>query len=449
MDEWKLTMEIAARVEAAGGRAYLVGGFVRDRLLGKSSKDLDIEVHGITPAALRGILSELGEVFEKGVSFGVLGLRHTDIDIAMPRRERRSGVKHTDFDVTVDPFLPIPEASRRRDFTINAMLFDPLTEEIIDPWGGRSDLQKKIIRHVSDGTFGDDALRVFRAAQFAARLDAEIAPETVGICKTMQVGFLARERVFEELCKALLKADRPSVFFRTLRDMEQLDAFFPEIKALIGVEQNPVYHPEGDVFEHTMQVLDAAAGLRNQAEYPLEFMLSAMVHDLGKIVASRIKDGRIVSYEHEIAGIPLAKTQLLRLTGSNRILSYCENMVRLHMRPHILASANSAPRKTRQMFDESICPADLILLSQADNAGKEESIREASRQFLCQRLADYRTCMENPMLTGADLLKAGYAAGAGMKTVLARAKQLHFAGLEKKQALRQLLAEYPPEKTKK
>ncbi len=442
MDEWKLTMEIAARVKAAGGRAYLVGGFVRDKLLGRSSKDLDIEVYGIEPAALCLVLSELGEVFEKGASFGVLGIRHTDIDIAMPRRERRSGMKHTDFDVSVDPYLSNREASRRRDFTVNAMMYDPLTEEIIDNWGGRSDLERGIIRHVADDTFGEDALRVFRGAQFAARLDAEIAPETIAICKTMQVGYLARERVYEELCKALLKADKPSVFFRVLRKMEQLDVFFPEIKALISVEQNPVYHPEGDVFEHTMQVLDAAAKLRDQAKFPAEFMLSALVHDLGKIVCSRIKDGRIVSYDHENAGIPLARRQLKRLTDNRKVLDYCENMVALHMKPNVYARGNSAVKKTRQLFDESVCPEDLILLSQADSDGKGGRICEDSLQYLQERLADYRLCMQKPMITGADLLAAGYAPSEKMREMLARAKQLHFAGLEKQQALRQILAEF-------
>ena len=291
-----LARAIAADVTALGGRVYYVGGAVRDRLMGVECKDIDIEVYGVSPGQLREVLARHGEVLEKGASFGVLGLRHSNLDVAMPRVERRTGGHHRDFDVSVDPSLSTREASMRRDFTINAMMEDVLTGEVIDHWNGRNDLANRVIRCVSPATFPEDALRVFRAAQFAARLNARIDEETLALCREIDVTEISHERVFEELSKALLKADSPSVFFRELRRMDHLKEFFPEIEACAGVEQNPCFHPEGDVFEHTMLVADCAAALRNRAEWPLGFMLSALLHDLGKCLATEVQDdGRITA----------------------------------------------------------------------------------------------------------------------------------------------------------
>ena len=438
-----LAREIARRVSDAGGRAMLVGGIVRDGLLGVECKDIDLEIYGMAPRALKALLSELGEVVEKGAAFGVYGLTHSDIDVAMPRRERRTGDRHTDFDVSVDPNLSFEAASMRRDFTINAMMRDVLTGELVDLWGGQADLEKRVIRRVNDVTFREDALRVFRAAQFAARLEAEIEPETLALCRDMDVSRLSVERVFDELSKALLKAKRPSVFFRTLREMDHLKEYFPELEACVGVGQNPDYHPEGDVFEHTMLVLDCAAGLRARAKWPLGFMLSALTHDLGKAVATEVQpDGKITSYGHEVKGLPLCERQLRRLTGHSKLIEYVKNMMWLHMRPNILAKCRSKKKKTRQLFDLSVCPEDLILLSRADASGKEDQpYDEANEAFLFERLEDYRRVMERPMVTGKDLVAAGLVPGPAFSGWLDRARQLHFCGLDKERALKQVLAE--------
>ena len=443
----ELAIKVAETVKRAGGRAFFVGGYVRDMLLGNECKDIDIEVYGIEPAKLREELSALGEVYDKGAAFGVLGIRHSDLDIAMPRKESLRGTKHTDFDISVDPFLTYEEASRRRDFTINAMMLDPLTREVIDCWGGREDLEKRIIRHVSSETYTDDALRVFRAAQFAARLNAEICTETVELSRRMDVSELSRERVYDELTKALMKASTPSVFFRELVKMNKLSDFFPEIEALIGVEQNPKYHPEGDVFEHTMLVIDAAAGLRHMAKEPLNFMLAALMHDLGKADSTEVQeDGRITSYMHPVTGVPLAEKQLTRLTSNARTIAYVKNMVSLHMRPNMLAGSNSKYKKSREMYDLSLCPEDLILISRADSTGKEDApYNMANWEYLQERLDDYRKCISRPMVTGADLIAAGYKPGPAMGKLIARARSLHFSGTEKRRALRQILRETPPE----
>ena len=438
-----LAQALARRVREAGGRALYVGGFVRDSLRGVPCKDIDLEIYGLAPSALRALLGELGEVVEKGASFGVFGLDHSNLDIAMPRKERRTGGKHTDFDVDVDPFLPVEAASMRRDFTINAMLRDVLTGELIDCWGGVADLQARIIRHVNDATFREDALRVFRAAQFAARLDAVIDPATLALCASIEVSEITCERVFEELSKALLKAKKPSVFFRALREMNHLKEFFPEIEACANVPQNPVYHPEGDVFEHTMQVVDCAAALRDRAQWPLGFMLAALTHDLGKVVTTEIQpDGKITSYGHAEQGLPLCERQMARLTNQTMLIKYVKNMMWLHMRPNMLAQARSKKKKTRQLFDLSVCPEDLILLSRADASGKLDSpYDEANEAFLRERLEDYREILRRPMVTGKDLIAAGLKPGPDFSRWLDRARQLHFAGQEKPRALSQVLEE--------
>ena len=438
-----LAKRIAEAAAREGGRAMFVGGIVRDGLLGVPCKDIDIEVYGMKPAALRALLAGMGEVVEKGASFGVFGLAHSNLDVAMPRRERRTGDRHTDFDVSVDPEMSFRGASMRRDFTINAMLRDVLTWELVDCWGGQADLEARLIRHVNDATFPEDALRVFRAAQFAARLEAQIVPETRALCRSMAVSELSVERVFDELGKALLKAQRPSVFFRELRRMGHLTEFFPEVEQCIGVQQNPVYHPEGDVFEHTMQVLDCAAMLRDRAQWPLAFMLSALTHDLGKIVATQVQpDGKITSYGHEVQGLELCERQLRRLTNQTKLIEYVKNMMWLHMRPNVLAQCRSKKKKTRELFDLSVCPEDLILLARADASGKlDKPYDDANEAFLRERLEDYRQVMTRPMVTGQDLVAAGLRPGPDFSELLARAKQLHFSGIEKKRALAQVLGE--------
>ena len=437
-----LSRRIAQAVADAGGRAYYVGGFVRDGLMDVACKDIDLEVYGIAPGKLRALLGELGEVYDRGASFGVLGLRHSDLDIAMPRTESRTGARHTDFDVTVNPFLPTREACRRRDFTINAMLRDVLTGEVLDFYGGREDLAHRVVRCVCPETFVEDALRAFRACQFAARLRARLDADTRALCASMDVTALSVERILGETEKALLKAEQPSVYFRELKEMNHLREFFPELGATIGVRQNPKFHPEGDVFEHTMLVIDAAAQLRPRAEEKLNFMLSALLHDLGKCVATQVQaDGRITAYGHEVLGLELVERQLRRITGCERTIRYVCNQAELHMRPNMLCAAHSKKKKTRQLFDMSLCPNDLILLSRADASGKlDEPYREENEVWLRERLEDYQNRLKQPMVTGRDLIDAGLRPGPDFSALLQRARMLHFSGIDRRNALKQILS---------
>ncbi|MBR2571001.1 MAG: HD domain-containing protein [Clostridia bacterium] len=436
MDDLALARELAARVARCGGRAYFVGGCVRDGLMGIESEDIDIEIHELAAEALEAVLGELGEPLLMGRSFGVFGLKGANLDIALPRTERATGLGHRDFSVSTDPMLGLEEAASRRDFTINAMMRDVLSGEIIDPFGGQRDLALGRIRHVSDRHFAEDPLRVLRAAQFAARFGFSVAPETVSLCRGIGLEHLARERVMEELKKALLKGARPSVFFGTLKSMDQLQTWFPEIARLENVPQNRKHHAEGDVWTHTMMVLDQAAMLRPRAAHPLYFMLSALLHDLGKLVATAMEDGVWHAYGHETAGLPLTEAFLRRLTDEKKCLSMVLNHCRLHMKPGTLAHAGAAVKSTNRLFDSSLCPEDLILLSLADGRGKiPPAGSPEDEQFLFDRLAVYRRTMEQPQVTGDDLQEAGFAPGPDFTGILEYAHKLALAGMDRNTAL--------------
>ena len=437
---------IADRVHAAGGNTYYVGGFVRDRLLGIDNKDVDIEIHGITPDTLKQILSETGEPLFYGQSFGIFSLSGYDIDIAMPRRERAQGDNglprgHRDFDIEVDPFIGTYEAARRRDFTINAMMEDVLTGEVVDHFGGRSDIEAGIIRHIDDAAFAEDPLRVLRAAQFAARFGFRVAPETTELCRGIDISSLTKERVTEEMKKALLKADRPSIFFEELRKMDQLSVWFPELEALIGVEQDPVFHPEGDVWVHTMEVVDRAAGNRDLASDPFAFMMLALTHDMGKAVTTSFIKGRIHAYEHEIWGVPLAESFITRLTTERSVLDYVMNMLPLHMRPNVAAYNKPSVKSTNRMFDEAAAPEDLIFFASADRpvfSGTDSFSGDS--EFLYERLDEYRKTMDKPYVMGRDLIEAGLEPGERFGELLEYAHKLRLAGIDKESALKQVLA---------
>ena len=316
-----------------------------------------------------------------------------------------------------------------------------LTGEIVDSFGGLADLKAGILRHVSAQSFPEDPLRVLRAAQFAARFGFTVASETVALCRTMDLTALAGERVFGELRKALLKAPEPSVFFETLREMDQLHAFFPEVEALIGVRQEPRFHPEGDVFTHTMLVLNAAAALREQAREPLSFMLSALCHDFGKVGTTSVIDGRIRSFGHEEAGVPLAERFLARLTSEARLRRHVCGMVRLHMRPRALYRQQAGEKALCRLFDASECPEDLLLLSRADCLGRAQCADDgAAEQALRAGLARYRELMARPHVTGADLVAAGFTPGPDFGEALALAHKLRLAGVTREDALRQTTA---------
>ena len=441
MDDLNMAREVARRVARQGGRSFFVGGFVRDALLHRENKDVDMEVHGISPAALESILDSLGERIAIGESFGIFNLKGYSLDIAMPRKERVRGQGHRDFDIFVDPFIGTEGAARRRDFTVNALMQDVLTGQIVDHYGGEQDLKAGILRHVNAESFAEDPLRVLRGAQFAARFGLQVAPETLALCRGMDLRHLPRERIEGELKKALLKAEKPSVFFEVLRQMDQLEVWFPELKALIGVPQNPRYHAEGDVWNHTMMVLDEAAGLRSRTEHPYWFMLAAVCHDFGKAVCTEEKNGVLHAYEHETKGLPLAEAFLRRITAEGKLIAYVLNMIELHMKPNTVAAAGSAEKVTNRMFDRAVDPEGLVCIALADDRGRiMENPTPDREDFLMARLAVYRDLMARPCVMGRDLIEAGLKPNAAFTEILAYAHKLRLAGVPRDSALKQTLA---------
>ena len=442
LDSFEKVNKIALLVKEQGGEAYFVGGFVRDSLLGIESKDIDVEVHGIRPETLEKILDGVGEWIEIGKSFGIYSLRGTNIDIAMPRRETLTGIGHRDFKIDVDPFMGTENAAKRRDFTVNALMQNVLTGEIIDHFGGQKDLKDKVLRHVCDTSFPEDPLRVLRGVQFAARFNLEVAPETIALCQKIDVSTLSSERVLEELKKALLQSEKPSVFFETLRKMNQLSPWFEEVEKLIGVLQSTIYHKEGDVYTHTMMVLDEAAKMRDSAEKPFYFMMSALVHDFGKITATKFYNGNYHATGHEEAGIYIAGELLRKLTNENALISYVLNMTGLHTAPRVLFNDNASVKASNKMFDVAENPADLIKLSLCDGLGKiprKPMLHEES--FLMKRLEIYKEYMARPYVTGQDLIDMGMKPGKEFSELLSNAHEMRLSGVMKETALSTILAE--------
>ena len=437
----KMIFEIAQKVNALGGRAYYVGGCVRDKLMKIECLDKDIEIHGIEMEQLRTLLRSCTDNLIENLHFGVFTLPDYEIDVALPRSEILCGRTHKDFEVSIHPHLDARQATVRRDFTINAMMEDVLTGELVDHHGGSSDLSEGIIRHIEDGRCVEDPLRVLRAAQFSARFQFRIDERTVALCKKMSLEALPRERVFDELKKALLKSDKPSLFFEALRTTDHLDEFFGELKDLIGVQQNEKHHAEGDVWVHTMMVLDECAKRRSNVKNPLGFMLSAICHDMGKAKCTEIVNGEIHSYNHETEGLPIAEAFISRLTSDKKLKEYVLNMVEFHMKPNTLAAMESAIKKTNKMFDQAVEPFDLIHLAVADSLGKVAP-REyyETEPFLMERLALFEEQMKKPYVTGADLIAEGFEPGEKFTKMLEYAHKLRLAGCEKDSALRQTIA---------
>lgn len=438
-----MARQIAEKVAEAGGRTYFVGGFVRDQILHKENKDIDIEIHGISCEQLEQILDGLGERTVMGASFGIFGLRHFDLDIAMPRKETATGRGHKDFEVFVDPFIGEAKAAERRDFTMNALMQDVLTGEILDFFGGQEDLKNKVVRHVKAETFVEDPLRVLRAAQFAARFAFTVAQDTVELCAQMDLSALAKERIIGELEKALMKAKKPSIFFEEMRKMNQLSVWFPEVAALEKVEQDLRHHPEGNVWNHTMMVLDEAAVWRKNAADPFFFMLSALCHDFGKAAATEEKDGRIHAYGHEVKGLPIVEQFLSRLTNENAIHKYVLNMTELHMKPNMMVEQHASRKAFMKMFDQSLSPKDLLLLAKADHLGRGQAVQvsyDETEAFLREQLAVFEELMSRPFVRGADLVAAGVKPGPEFSEALAYAHKMRLAGVEKEHALKQTLA---------
>ncbi len=360
---------ICHQVQRAGGRALLVGGSVRDALRGRAAKDLDIEVFGLTADTLQSTLGEHFDLDLVGMSFGVLKIRHLPIDVALPRRESKRGLGHRGFEVFSDPFLSFPEAAQRRDFTINAMGFDPLKGDLLDPWDGARDLAKGCLRHVSEH-FDEDPLRVLRAMQMLARFDLSPAPETVERCRRIEPEGLPRERLLEEWKKLILRGITISRGLAFLRDTAWL-RYYPELEALIDCPQDPEWHPEGDVWIHTLHVMDAFAGERLDDDWEdLVVGFACLCHDLGKPLTTAFEDGRWRSKGHEPAGEEPTRSFLGRLSNQPRLADEVVPLVREHLRPIQLFKSGASAAAIRRLARRTGRIDRLVRVCRADHGGR-------------------------------------------------------------------------------
>ena len=365
--------EAAGAIAAAGGRAYAVGGYVRDLLLGKAPKDLDVEVHGLDLEALRGILQRFGRVLEVGRAFGVLRLADPDVDFSLPRRDSKMGPGHRGFDVAVDPGLGFAAAARRRDLTINSIGLDLLSGAVLDPHGGQRDLQRKILRAVDPRTFPEDPLRALRVAQFSARLDMRADAALTSLCQRLDLSEISPERRFEEFRKLLLGGVRPSRGLAFMREASLL-RFFPELGALVDVPQDPAWHPEGDVWTHTLMVVDEAAAARQGDADDLALMFGALCHDFGKPATTVAAAGRVRSPAHSEAGVAPARAFLDSLRAPKALTECVCALVAHHLAPALFhrqaATAKAYRRLSRKLREAGATMELLARVARADHFGR-------------------------------------------------------------------------------
>ena len=419
-------LHLARAIRDAGGRALLVGGCVRDALMQKQPKDWDVEVYGVEPARLRQLLDQLSDVNVVGEAFTVYKLG-SDLDVGLPRRERKTGRGHRAFFIEGDPSMTFEESVRRRDFTINAILQDPLTGDLIDPSNGRDDIEKRILRAVSRETFPEDSLRVLRAAQFAARFEFEIETQTLAFCREIDLSDLPTERIWAEMEKLLLKAQHPSIGFQCLLELGAIDQLFPEIKALIGVEQDREWHPEGDVFVHTRLVIDRARELIDDLPYAKQVtvMLAGLCHDFGKPATTEFIDGRLRSRGHEEGGVEPTLSFLDRLNihtlDGYDVRAQVVALVRDHLKP------GEYFKKREEVGDGAFrrlarkCELDLLYrVARADSLGRNAEWlprekwfdAEAQEWFIARaRELDVQQKPPAPILQGRHLLEMGLEPG--------------------------------------
>ncbi|MCU1336115.1 MAG: cca [Bryobacterales bacterium] len=372
---------IVRELHAAGHRPMVVGGAVRDALLGGEPKDFDIEVYGISYERLAEILARHGRVDLVGKSFGVVKLNvgGREYDFSVPRRDNKLGLKHRDFQTTFDENITPREAASRRDFTVNAMAYDPVKQELLDFFGGAQDLKNRVLRATSDA-FAEDPLRVLRGMQFACRFDLTLDPETAAMCKSISdhYGTIARERVADEFMKWALKSSHPGRIGEYLA-VSGWNVHFPEIARLAGVPQDPGWHPEGDVGTHTMLVLDAAARIAEREKLEDDdravLLFSALSHDFAKATttALRERDGKMrwTSWGHEAEGGPMARAFLDRIGIKSAITDRVVPLVENHLvSSHI--GREATPRAVRRlaMRLEPATITDLLRLIEADHSGR-------------------------------------------------------------------------------
>ncbi len=427
----KAALAIARAVDADGGRAHYVGGCVRDALLGMAATDLDIEVFGIDPERLRVLVERVAPVSLVGASFGVLKVHGLPIDVSVPRRETKVGTGHRGFAIDADPSLDPAQAAARRDFTVNAIAWNPLSSELIDPIGGAADLDRRVLRHTS-GQFAEDPLRVLRGMQFTARFRLTPAAETVALCRGIEPEGLAAERIYDEWLKLVLTGEDISAGLRFLADTGWI-RHFPELEALQGCEQDPEWHPEGDVWVHTGHVMDAFAAERTGDTWEDTVVgFAALCHDLGKPSTTVFTKDRWRSPGHEEAGIGPTKRFLERMTSQHRLVDEVVPLVRDHLKPDQLYNQGASASAVRRLAKRVGRVDRLLRVARADRRGRPPIEWDGFPAAVwLEQLAEELSVMSGPpaaILLGRHLLEMGLEPGPQFKTLLDAAYEAQLDG---------------------
>ena len=438
---------ISDALKSNGAKTIVVGGSVRDHFLKLPIKDYDIEVYGLESLeVLEEVLANFGSVNLVGKSFGVLKFTYDgeEYDFSFPRLESKVAEGHRGFDVMVDGMLDFKTAAKRRDFTVNAMGYDVVEKVFIDPFKGLEDIKLKRLKHIDDVTFIEDPLRVYRAVQFSARFSFTLADETFVLCKDMvekdMLDALAKERVDMEWKKLLLKSVKPSIGFELMRELGILEKYFPEIHALIGVPQSPKYHPEGDVWIHTMMCVDEMATIvssgaeRMGSKLKLKFLFAILCHDLGKAVSTTIdNEGVVRSIEHEITGLELTKKFMYRLVDDYMFIYSLLPLVKHHLKPSQFYAANSKASAIRRLATK-VNIEELVLVAKADFLGrttKEALIGEYKAGDWLLEKASILNVKNKPLeslIQGRDLIALGLTPSPQFKTILDKVYTLQLEG---------------------
>lgn len=412
---------LADKLAALGGRLILVGGCVRDLLRAVQPTDFDAEVFGLTADALEAVLEKSFPFKKVGRAFGVYKLKGYPIDISLPRLEEKSGQGHRAFHVQFPADISFEEAAARRDFTINAMGWDLLRGELLDPFNGREDWDNRRLDACTD-KFMEDPLRVLRGMQFAGRFECRATEQTLRYCRQMTMENLPPERLWEEWKKFILQSTKPSLGLEFLKDAGWLQ-YFPELASLVDCPQNPRWHPEGDVWKHTLHCMDAFAEQRTgPANEDLIVGLAVLCHDMGKPLTTIQKNGEWVSPGHAEQGQEPTERFLGRLTREKSLIESVVRLVTNHMHPHSLYKNKAGDQAVKRLSLRTGGLDLLLRVVEADKAGRPplppgssedcDWLRERARQLKVAEAAP------KPIMQGRHLLKLGFQPGPQLGKIL-------------------------------
>ena len=450
--------DILKDLQEIGATPIIVGGSVRDFFLNIPVKDYDIEIFGIDSLeTIQKSLEKFASVKMVGKSFGVLTLRvnEYDFDFALPRIEKKIGNTHQDFEIITNANLSFKEAAIRRDFTINAIGYDFCTKDFLDPFNGINDLKNRVLKYIDDKTFIEDSLRVYRAIQFSARFDFSLDEKTFELCKKIvqnnELHFLPKERIYEEFKKLFLKSSKPSIGFELLKDLGVLK-YFPELKALISCVQDPIYHPEGDVWIHTMMCLDELSRILKEEnivdEYRKLYLFYAILcHDFGKPFCTKEINGKITSHKHESLGIEPTISFLSKLTNEKKIIEIVSSLVKNHLIPFQLYLAESSLKAIKRL-SLKVNIEDLCLVCLADCLGrtildKEKCPKATSWVLNKAKELDIHNEPIKPIVQGRDLIELGFKPSDKFKEILEFAFDLQIdENMKKNEIIKKIIEIY-------